>query len=46
MDFLRSALSVLVDGIIDAEVSAQIGAGYGERTPGRITHRDGYRTRA
>ena len=45
MDFLSPALGVLVDGIIDAGVSAQIGAGYGERTPGRITHRNGYRTR-
>ena len=46
VDFLREALSVLVDGIMDAEVSAQIGGEYGERTPDRITHRNGYRARA
>ena len=31
---------------MDAEVSAQIGAEYGECSPDRITHRNGYRTRA
>ena len=46
VDFLREALSVLVDGIMDVEVSAQIGGEYGERTPDRITHRNGYRARA
>ena len=33
MDFLREALRVLVEGIMDAEVSARIGAEYGERSP-------------
>ena len=33
VDFLREALRVLVDGIMDAEVSAQIGAEHGERSP-------------
>ena len=46
MDFLREALRVLVDGIMDAEVSAQSGGEYGERTPDRSTHRNGYRARA
>ena len=45
VDFLREALQVLVEGIMDAEVSAQIGAQHGERNPGRITHRNGYRNR-
>ena len=45
VDFRRAALRVLVDGIMDAGVSARIGADHGERTPGRITHRNGYRTR-
>ena len=45
VDFLREALRVLVDGIMDAEVSAQIAAECSERTPDRITHRNGYRTR-
>ena len=31
--FPREALSVFVDGIMDAEVSARTGAGYGEGTP-------------
>ena len=33
VDFLREALRVLVDAIMDAEVSAQIGAEHGERSP-------------
>ena len=45
VDFVREALRVLVDGIMDAEVSAQIGAEHGERTRDRITHRNWYRTR-
>ena len=44
VDFLREALRVLVDGIMDAEVSAQIGAEHGERSPG-VTYRNGYRNR-
>ena len=46
VDFLREALHVLVEGIMDAEVSAQIGAQHGERNPDRLTHRNGYRSRA
>ena len=45
VDFLREALQVLVEGIMDAEVSAQIGARHGERSPERVTHRNGYRSR-
>ena len=30
---------------MDAEVSAQIGAQHGERSPERVTHRNGYRSR-
>ena len=41
VDFLREALRVLVDGIMDAEVSAQIGAEHGERSPERVTYRNG-----
>ena len=40
VDFLREALRVLVDGIMDAEVSAQIGAEHGERSPERVTYRN------
>lgn len=46
VDFLREALRVLVEGIMDAEVSARIGAEHGERSPDRLTHRNGYRSRA
>ena len=44
-DLLWEALRVLVDGIMDAEVSAQIGAQHGERSPEWITYRNGYRNR-
>ena len=46
MDFLREALRVLVEEIMEAEVSSRIGAGYGERSPERVTQRNGYRSRA
>ena len=47
VDFLREALRVLVEGIMDAEVSTlRIGAEYGERSPERVTQRNGYRSRA
>ena len=37
---------VLVEGMMGAEVCARIRAGYGERSPARVTHRNGYRSRA
>ena len=43
VDFLREALRVLVEGIMDAEVSAQIGAQHGNRNPDRLNHCNGYR---
>ena len=46
VDFLLEALRVLVEGIMDAEVSSRIGAEYGERSPERVTQRNGYRSRA
>ena len=45
VDFLREALGVLVEGIMDAEASVKAGAGYGERSPDRVTQRNGYRSR-
>ena len=45
VDFLREALQVLVEGIMEAEVSGQMGAQHGERSPDRLTHRNGYRSR-
>ncbi len=44
-DFLREAMGVLVQAIMEAEVAVQIGAEHGERSPGRLTQRNGYRPR-
>jgi putative transposase len=45
VDFLREALAVLVQAIMEAEVTEQVGADYGERAPERLTQRNGYRPR-
>ncbi len=45
VDFLREALAVLVQAIMEAEVTEQVGADYGERAPDRLTQRNGYRPR-
>ena len=45
VDFLRGFPQVLVEGIMDAEVSAQIGARHSERSPDWVTHRTGYCSR-
>ena len=45
LDFLREAMGVLVQAIMEAEVVVQIGAEHGERSPGRLTQRNGYRPR-
>ena len=37
VDFLREALRVLVEEIMEADVSSRTGAGYGERNPERVT---------
>ena len=42
LDFLREAVAVLAEAVMDTEVSAQAGAGYGERSPERITRRNGF----
>lgn len=41
MDFLSKTLWVLMD----AEISGRRGAEYGERSPDRLTHRNGYLSR-
>ena len=46
VDFLREALRVLLEEIMEAEVSSRTGAGYGERNSERVTQRNGYRSRA
>ena len=45
VDFLREALRVLVEEIMEADVSSRTGAGYGERNPERVSQRNGYRSR-
>lgn len=44
-DFLREAVSQFVAALLDAEVSAQIGADRYERSDERTTYRNGYRHR-
>ena len=45
IDFLREAMGVVVQAIMEAEVVSKTGAGYGERTAERLTQRNGYRLR-
>lgn len=45
VDFLREGVRVLALALMDAEVSAQIGAAHSQRNPERTTHRNGYRAR-
>ncbi len=44
-DFLKEGVRWLMQELIEAEVSAQIGAGRYERSDERTTQRNGYRTR-
>jgi putative transposase len=46
LDFLRESLSWVVQQLMEAEVSELVGAERGERTPERLTHRNGYRSRS
>lgn len=45
VDFLRDALASLLHALMDAEVTTQAGAAYGERNPARLSQRNGYRER-
>ena len=45
VDFLRESLTWVVQQLMEAEVSELIGAEHGERSPDRLTHRNGYRPR-
>ena len=42
LDFLREAVAVLAEAVMEAEVATQIGAGHGERSPERTTWRNGF----
>ena len=44
-DFLREAVVMVAGQLMDAEITAQIGAGHGEVSADRVTHRNGYRPR-
>lgn len=44
-DFLRQAIEVLIQALVELEVEQEIGAGKYERTPDRKNHRNGYRER-
>jgi putative transposase len=45
VDFLREGVPTLAQALMEVEVSAQIGADHGQRSPQRVTHRNGYRPR-
>ncbi len=45
IDFLREGVRVLAQAMMEADVTAQIGAALGEHAPERTTHRNGYRPR-
>lgn len=44
-DFLKEAVAMVAAQLMDAEITAQIGAGRGEVSSDRVTHRNGYRPR-
>jgi putative transposase len=44
-DVLRESVRLVVQELMELEVSELIGAAHGERTPDRATHRNGYRRR-
>jgi putative transposase len=44
-DVIRESVRAVAQELMEAEVSALIGAGRGERTEDRATHRNGYRPR-
>ena len=46
-DFVREAVALVARELMEAEITAEIGAGLGEVAPeSRLTHRNGYRPRA
>lgn len=44
-DFLKESVAMIAAEIMEAEIGRQIGAGRGEVSEGRSTHRNGYRPR-
>ena len=45
LDFLREAVAVLAEAVMEAEVSAHVGADYGEHSEMRTSRRNGHRPR-
>jgi putative transposase len=45
LDFLREALAVISQAVMEADVSQRVGANRYQRTPERLTQRNGYRER-
>ena len=45
-DLLREMIAFLANRMMDLDVEGKTGAAHGERSPERITHRNGYRERA
>ena len=45
VDFLRDTVAAVLAVLMEAEVSNQTGAAHGERSPDRLTQRNGYRER-
>ena len=44
-DFVREAVALVARELMEAEISAEVGAAHGEVSPERRTHRNGYRPR-
>ncbi len=44
-DVLRESVAWMTHQLMEAEVAGRVGAELGERTPDRLTHRNGYRPR-
>jgi transposase-like protein len=44
-DFVREAVALVARELMEAEVSAEVGAAHGEISAERLTHRNGYRPR-
>jgi putative transposase len=45
-DFLKEAVALVAAQLMEAEISAEVGAARGEVSAERVTHRNGYRPRA
>lgn len=44
-DFVRDAVALIARELMEAEITAEVGAAHGESSPERVAHRNGYRPR-